>query len=253
MELKEFADLMNRKDKLVRELHLNKQRKELKKELRDLKAEWDEMKELRHRLEGVIEKDEAELNFPAKSTTAIPGTESSNLKQRLIKWEQDFKRIFSKAEKERNATDRQYIAKELPILRVEKENLEYRLKKMEEIVAKTSILVDDLNEDYCQELSNGHSLAMVGGALHEEYGRELNADSVVGRKEMRKFLENRFKITKDVSRELFSLLEESGILSYRIVLPKDMAYEPLFFEYSDETGDLAESMSDLYGKWEIKA
>ena len=179
----------------------------------------------------------------------------TQLESRLVDREKRFVELWSKKTQDYMDRDSEYVAKELPLLYAEKHAAETRLRKIEELIAKTRILIDDLNEDLCRELSGGSSLAAAGKAIVEEFGRRLNAVYSEGRKKIREFLELHYRINKASSRGLFSLLEEAGILRYQVDLSDDdkgtplVYYAPGEFSYVTDPGVIYH----LEGWWEIRA
>lgn len=133
-------------------------------------------------------------------------------------------------------------------LKADQRQMEYRLKKTDEIIAKTKVLLDDLNQEYCHELSGGHTLKTVAEALQKKFSPELKADYGRGREMIRKFLEDDYRLNKANSRELFLLLEDAGILTYRVEIPEDLKDKPLAYAMPEDGRVLA----DRYGKWEIR-
>ena len=178
-----------------------------------------------------------------------------DLERKLVDWEKRFASIWLKKTQEYPETDREYISRELPLLKEEKRACEIRLSKLEELIAKTHIFVDDLTEELCSELSGGHSLAAVGGALLEEYTNQLMEHYGKGRRTIRRFLEKRYKVSKAVSKDLFSLLEELGTLYYRVDISNDPKDSPLVFYAPVQSYSRMEigQMCQFNGRWEIRA
>ena len=172
-----------------------------------------------------------------------------NLEKKIGDWQKRFFEIRSKKSQDYLKSDAEYIGKELVLLKEEKERVQARLRKIEELIAKTHVLGDDLNEDLCSELSEGHSLAEVGESLREEFGQRLKEGHDKGRDDIRDFLEQHFEINKKKSRELFSLLEEVKTIHYWVDLPENIKNAPLLW-HTGETDDL---IYDLNGTWSINA
>ena len=175
---------------------------------------------------------------------------------KLVDWEKRFASIWLKRTQEYLDTDREYISRELPLLKEEKRACEIRLSKLEELIAKTRILIDDLNEELCSELSGGHSLAAVGEALLSEFTKQLKEYYSKGRRTILEFLEKRYKISKAASKALFFLLEEVGTLYYRVDISNNLKNVPLAY-YGSADGFYPEAAPDMIyqsdGWWEIRA
>ena len=179
-----------------------------------------------------------------------------DLETKLVDWEKRFASIWLKKTREYLDIDREYISRELPLLKEEKHACETRLSKLEELIAKARIFVDDLNEELCSELSAGHSLAAVGEALLEEFTNQLKEYHSKGRRGILEFLEKRYKISKVASKDLFSLLEEAGTLHYRVDISNDLKNASLAY-YASAGGFYPEAtpgmIYQLDGWWEIRA
>ena len=180
----------------------------------------------------------------------------TRLETRLIDWEKRFSAIWLKKVQERLDIDHKFVARELPLLKAEKRLAEMRLRKIEELIAKTRILLDDFDEDLCRELSGGHTLSAAGEALLKEFGPQLKEDHGKGRETCRKFFEKHYKISKAASRDLFSLLEEVGTLFYQVEIPDNLKDGSLMYYASEidfcSGADFA-TIYNLNGWWKIRA
>lgn len=176
-----------------------------------------------------------------------------NLGEKLFEWEIRMNKIINTAGEEHSKKDREYIEKELPLLKTEKKRMELRLFQLEVIIAKTWMLLSNLNEDLCQKLSKGHSLDAVGEALKKKFGEEVNEGSARGRSSVREFLETYYNINSKASRELFALLAEVGILNFRVELSDTYLFQPVLYDLPEEAGMYPEIATELYGKWLINA
>jgi len=179
----------------------------------------------------------------------------TELETKLLEWEGRFVEIWTQKTRDRLDVDREYISKELPLLKAEKHAVEIRLRKIEELIAKNRVLIDDLEEELCRGLSGGHSLAAVGEALRDEFGNRLKKEYSEGRKKVREFLESHYKIGKAESMDLLSLLEEVEPLHYQVDFqdrPKDA---PLVYHAPGELSPVTKSkvINHLDGLWEIRA
>ena len=170
-----------------------------------------------------------------------------NLEKKIGDWEKHFIGIRSKESHDYCKSDAEYIENELVLLKEEKDRVQTRLGKIEEIIAKTHVLENDLNEDLCRQLSGEHSLAEVGELLKGKFYQRLKEGHDKGREDIRNFLEQSYKISKKKSRELFTLLEEVKIIHYWVDLPEDIKYAPLLWH----TGEADDIIYDLNGTWVI--
>ncbi len=179
----------------------------------------------------------------------------TQLESRLIDWEKKFVKLWSKKTEDYMDIDREFVARELPLLKAEKHAAETRLRKIEELITKTRVLIDDLNEDLCRELSGGHSLAAVGEAIVKEFDRKLKKGYSEGRKKIREFMQSHYRINKAETRDLFSLIEEAGTLHYQVDISEKDKGTPLVYYAPGEFSYVADPgvIYHLEGWWEIRA
>lgn len=249
----EIVQWFKQTDEKILENHLKKDRQALKNTLIELREEWWDLNDLLDSLEGIVERDEEEA---VETSQKKAGEETVYASEELKDVEKKLNKIWSKKSEERSKEEQNYLSKELARAKVVKQRIENRLLKLDGIIAKTTVLLDDLDEDLCKELSGGHSLASVGQALLDKFGTELKEDRHAGRKIIRRFLEDHYQIEKPASRHLFSLLEEVGTLRYRVEVPEELKTVPIDY-YSWDEDALAEAYigpsTELFGKWEINA
>ncbi len=261
MKIKEkFAERFAEYDKRLMEARIKKEKNNLKKESRRLEDERAMMRDHLYRLEALIEKDDAmHAHLSEKSIQTSPKVEHElwpHLETKLKGWENRFAKIWAKKADDHSEIEREYAEKELPLLKAEKRSVQMRLRSMEEIIAKARILVDDLNEDLCRNFSGGRTLADVGEIVLHKFGHKLKESHEKGRQTIRNFLERHDKISKAASRDLFSLLEETGTLRYRVYLPEDLKDVPLmYYPYEEQFSAGADPgiLYQLNGWWEISA
>ncbi|MBW1799316.1 MAG: hypothetical protein JRJ85_01170 [Deltaproteobacteria bacterium] len=171
-------------------------------------------------------------------------------------WEKRLVKIWTKKTQDYLDIDREYVDRELPLLKAEKRSVQVNLRKIEELIAKGRVLIDDLNEDLCHDLYSGHSLVAVGQSLLDKFGTRLEEGHSEGRRTIREFLERQYRIRKPASRNLFSLLEEVGTLFYQVDLAADL--KDIALEYYAPEGELDPGVDPgaihlLSGWWEIRA
>ncbi len=261
MKIKEkFAEIFAEHDKSVMEAYIKKEKNRLKKELLQLENERSMMRNHLHRIETLIERDDA----PREATNQKQSDQSSmenahetwpHLEKKLREWEIHFAKIWAKKAEDHSDAEREYAAKELPMLKEEKRLVQSRLMSIEGIIAKTNILIDDLNEDICRKLSKGRKLSDVGTIILKNFGHKLKEPHSKGRKTIRRFLEQQLNISKEESSQLFSLIEETGILFYRAGLPENFRDVPLMYYPYEEELSAGVDMGVLYqlnGWWEIR-
>lgn len=195
------------------------------------------MRDFINRLDNLID-----VESPSdKNQTTQDANLWSNLEKQLHKWESD--------KKEGN----DFITKELPMIKAERNQMQHRTRKLIEIIAKAKLLLSDLNEDYAKELTKGESLTNIGEALKRKFGDKLDEDQNMGEHTIKKFLREYFKLSKHSSRELLTLIEDAGIIQFRIDIPKNEAAMPIMYEPLEEEVAVPEVMYPLYGCWKINA
>ncbi len=253
--LEKFSDWFQKRDHEIMESHVKKDKEALQKALAEMEEERRQLSQYLYRLEKIIEKEE-QITGKKAAPPEKPIEKPEDFDKWLFLTEDQFKAIWEKKVEERSEADREFIETELPRVLTEKNRLESHLHRLLEIMAKTRLLIDDLNEQMCRDLSGGHSIAQVAQALVDRFGHELKEEYHIGRDDIRNFLEAHFGIDKNASRELFSLLEELPILNYRLDLPENVKENPLaYFAPDPELAhiDALEVAEALYGVWEIRA
>lgn len=253
--LEEFANWFRKSDQQIMESHLKKDGEALKKAFEEMEKERLDLNQYLHRLESIIEREEKltgkKAKVPAKLTE-----KPKDFEKWLFLTEDQFKVIWEKQVSERTKVDREFVMNELPRLVTEKRRLESHSHKLLEMMAKTRLLIDDLNEELCRELSGGHSVAQVAQALVDKFGHDLKEEYHLGRDDIRDFLEEHYNIDRTISRHLFSLLEELYVLNYRLDLPDEIKEQPLTYFAPDQelaTSDSLKVTEALYGVWDIRA
>lgn len=137
------------------------------------------------------------------------------LEKKLADWEADLAQRMDEKESEKfRQVNRKWLEATLPQIEREERTVSLRLQKLEELIAKTKMLIADVNEDLCRELTGGDGLAAVRAALVEQFGNRLMWGYGRGRKTFRATLEKRYHIDAKAARELFALLEETKIVRY---------------------------------------
>ncbi len=251
----EFAEWFNKSDEHIVEYHLKKDKENLKKTLRELEDELDEMNKIRNRVEFLLEGSEKILGEKT-STAKIKTAKQEDYHTWLKEVEKKLNKIFDSDENKLTAHDVEEVKNELPRLKAEKNRLNNRIKKLLEIIAKTKYLINDLNEDLCQQLSNGHSLAEVGQTLADKFSNELKEDYFSGKDDVCQFLQTHYKIKKKQACELFDLLEEMAIIRFKIDVSEDQLQQPMLYYGTDWDDPMMEYVTippALMGHWEINS
>ncbi len=173
----------------------------------------------------------------------------TEINDKISEWELH---ILSKSD-EQLLDDINYIKSELPKIKYEKSVLLSRLHKLDQIIAKTKILIDDLEEDYCKSLSSGRTIAEVAEAIKNNFGKEIDDEFGYGEKKIVKFLSEHYNISKQNSHELFHLLESKGILRFELDIPEGLWGNPATYIPLEDDFDITEPIFEYPGKWILNA
>ncbi len=252
---KEFAEWFKKSDEKIVGYHLKKDKENLKRTLQELENELEDMKQLRSKIDRLIKQSEKIVGSHDQKKETKPEA-NQDLHGWLQKAEESLNRIFSLDKDKLTSDDLKTINEELPRLRAEKIRLNNRIRKLLEIIAKTKYLINDLNEDLCKELSNGHSLAEVGQALVGKFSNEFKEDYFSGKDDMCDFLQKHFKIDESAACELFDLLEEVGIVRFKIDTSEEVLQQPFLYYGTDWDDPMMEYVTippELMGHWEINS
>ncbi len=173
----------------------------------------------------------------------------SDLSDKLLEWESGF---LEKSEEEFKE-EKEHFERELPKIKAERNAMARRLHKLDQIIAKTKILIDDLSEDYCKYLSKGRSIAEVAEIIKRNLGKEIDDDFGNGKKNVVKFLSEYLKIDKSAARKLFDLLEEEKVLLFSLDAPDGFWTNPVTYVPLQDDFDVTEPIVEIPGKWTVNA
>jgi len=212
--MKNFIKLIKQKDKRITASYINQELKNFESILEQLEIEHQKIKDdvsTINYLLDLIEKhqiDAAETNneFQVKSTD----------KNWLKELTNTFEKFHLMSSGKLSSKDITYLKAEKAKLLSEKQRLEKEHKSIHELIAKTSVLLMDVRETVCNELSKGHHIADVGEKLLENFGKEVKGESDYnsGKGKIIHFLEDTFLINKIQSKGIFDLLEKSNVVEY---------------------------------------
>lgn len=251
----EFAAWFKEKDQQLMELHTMKEAELLAKTYKSLEEEHLSLIEYLHRIERLVEMAEQYVNIETIDQER-PMKSVPNFEKWYYDLESKLNKLFTGKKRSLNKKEQEIITMEFSTLQAEKHRLEKRIHKFHEIMAKTRLLLDDLDEDSAKKLARGHTLAAVGEVLLKKFSREFREDYGQGRKDIRRFLEDHYEIDNHTSRELFYLLERKAILRFTTELPANFKNKPLVY-YPSEIGNTMEDFTgispDIFGLWEINA
>ncbi len=244
-----FNNWLKKNDSHILDAHIQKDRERLSESLNTLNIERYSLKNLLQQIDALLEDELRKIEKNDTEDSRLSLTTIDDLKPVQNK----IKKILNKEADLRNDREVKYLKDTAALLENERALYQHRLHRVDEIIAKTKILLDELSEDECKELSNGHSIAAVNQALRDKFGPSLKQDQINGKKTIRQFLEGIYHIDRRASRELFKLLEQNGILNYTL----DLAHLEKYDYYAPILLDEEESLPygglsmNLAGNWNI--
>ncbi|HHB77893.1 MAG TPA: hypothetical protein ENK85_01515 [Saprospiraceae bacterium] len=215
--MRNFINLLKRKESAVSSLFIKKEMKRFEKIMHDLEEEHHAIKSDLSKINdllALIEKHETE-EVPAPKTHQNKGV----LRHWLESLEEKFEKLHLQASEDLTEDDWATIQQERAKLLFEKERLEKEHKQLHELIAKTGNLLMEARETACFELTKGHSISSVGEKLLEHFGKKVDVlDYEIGRHEIIKFLREKFQLNRIEAKALFDILEKSRILKYELQL-----------------------------------
>ena len=255
--MKSFNDLgkwIEKKDRKITIAHEKKDRDALRKVLEKLTIEQLEIIDDIHYVDYLI--DLVNDPHPEKVKNSPKKFGDYELfKGWLNELKKTLKEINIKPKGELTDEELGFLKKEKGRLQVEKERVEKHLAEIDKIIAKTTIMLIDLEETYCRNLSDGRSIAAVGEVLLENMGKRLNDGYSIGRWKIIGLFEKHFKIKRREAVKLFDLVKDAGVIVYNVDIPGDNLdnvnfYTPYMGEYMNEAGIAG---IPVYGYWLINA
>ena len=254
--MKSFENLekwLEKRDRKITLAHEKKDRDEMQKNLDKLTMEQESIMTELHTIELLIDT----IDNLHQGNNDLPVETVENLYE-YNKWikelEKSLKELGKKPKSTLTTEEKEFLEHEKAKLESEKERLDKHLTELDKIIAKSKILLIDLNETYCRDLSNGHSIASVGEALKDKFGNKMETGYSIGRWKMIKHLENHFKIKRREAVKLFDLMISAGVVIYNVEVPSSVEninfYTPYMGEFMDDVGIVNEP---VYGYWVINA
>lgn len=244
-----FNTWLRDNDSHILDAHLKKDRERLSESLETMNVERFSLKNMIHQMDALLED---ELNAVKKNDVVEDRLNITTIDD-LKPIQKKITKILKKPVDERDDLEEKYLKDIARLLEDEREMFNKRLHRVDEIIAKTKILLDELSDDEARSLSNGHSLAAINQALRDKFGDSLKQDQMNGKKIFRQFLEETYHIDHNASRELFKLLEQNDIIKYTL----DLAHLEKYDYYAPILLDEGENMPygglsmNLAGNWNI--
>jgi hypothetical protein len=212
--MKLIKKLINEKNNQIIFHHQKKDIEALSRTLFELKIEQENIKEdlnsVNYLLDLISENSITELD---NLTNEVVAHENFNKWIEQIKLE--LEKLYSKSSELIKQSDIEFINSEKIKLIAEQKRIEKQLSYLNAIISKTTILLKDLQENYCIDLTKGFNLAKVSKKLLIHFGKNTTLTTYTsGRSEIINFLENTFSIDKKKSKQLFDLLEQCNVYKY---------------------------------------
>ncbi|NOZ46262.1 MAG: hypothetical protein GXO79_05715 [Chlorobi bacterium] len=223
--MKKFEKLINEKNKSIFFNHQKKDINALKNSLDQLKSEHDNVKEDLNTISYMLSLiDKHSFGNDIKTTNDI--IEHNHISKWIKETKAAFEKLYLMNSEELKQSDKEFISAEKVKLTSEFNRLEKQLNYLDAIIAKTVILLQDLQENLCKSITKGYDLAAIGEKLLEKFGKKTDLTLYsVGRKNFIKFIEDTFLINKIKSKEILDLLIERKVLDYVIDLSNiDVTY-----------------------------
>ena len=162
----------------------------------------------------------------------------------------ELEKIHLKDTGELTVQEREFIKTEKTKLISEHNHLEKQLNYFDALIAHAKVLLLDLQEQYCSDLTNGEDLAQTAQKLRDKFGTELKGTSYyAGRDQIIRFLEHTYSINRIKSKQIFNLLEDTGILKFKI----DTSYINVTYYDFDVNEDNITWGEPMIGTWFIHA
>ncbi len=241
-----FKKLIEEKDKTITLSHQKKDIDVLEKVLIDLNNECTELKENFNNVTYLLDLIEKhQINVVNEKTKNIIAGETEHLSIWLKNLKDIFEGLYKTPSKELSIDEIDFIKLEIPKLNDKKEKLNQQIRYLNNIIAKTSILLMDLRDESCKEISKGDNIVAVTQKMVTKFGDKIVGTYIFGRKEIIKFLEKTFKINRINSKELIDLLEKCHAINFKIDIPEN----DVFYYYKDY--GFADEFVPIIGAWNI--
>jgi len=240
-----IRNLINKEDKRVTLYHQEKDIKALEVILTELN---DEHTMLKNNINDVIYLivlvDKHQIKAQKVTTTNIV-EEPKHLSTWIKSLKTIFEDLHNKPTKDLNSDEVDFLELELAKLIDKKEKLELQMKYLNNIIAKTTVLLMNLRNELCKEITKGYSIKDVTEKMVAKFGKKVVGTYTSGRREIIKFLEIIFEINKIKSKELIDLFEKSNIINFKIDIPDN----DVFYYYKDY--GFADEFVPIIGAWNI--
>ncbi|MCF6182350.1 hypothetical protein [Lutibacter sp.] len=237
--------IINIKDQKVIFYHKEKDIKALEVILSELKEEQSKIKNnLNNIIYLITLVDKHKIESKKLKTTGIV-EEHKHIDEWVKSLTTIFEGLHNKSTADLSSEEIDFLSLEMPKLIDKKNILELQMKYINNIVAKTTVLLLNLRNELCKEITKGYDINDVIKKMLAKFGKKVIGTYTSGRKEIIKFLENIFEINKVQSKELIDLLEKNNIIHFKIDIPDN----DVFYYYSDY--GFADEYVPIIGAWNI--
>lgn len=245
--MKNFIQIIKKHDKKLVDFFESKQLKEVEKTYNELENQHQEIKDNLKNVNyllDLIEKHQIETSN---------GDQQQNTVEKeswLTKLKEKFEKFHLIHTDKLSATDIEFLQKEKGKLKFEKEQLEKEHHHIHQLIAKANSYLTNLRNSKCEELTKGYDIAKVGEKLLEHFGRKMEEESYdFGRKNVVKYLEEKFSLNRIKANKLFDLLENSRVLKYEIDL-SNIVNMPVYENFDEFSSS---DYIPMFGNWLINA
>ncbi len=244
--MKDFIKSIQEKDKKITASYINKKLKKFEGILEQLDVEHRQIKEdiaTVDYLFDLIEKHQIET-----ANTKNKTQEKNASKKCFKKLTKTFEKFHLVHTNKLSPKDIEYLTVEKSKLLFEKQRLEEEHKNLHALIAKTIILLMEVRETACKELSKGHSITDVGEKLLEHFGKEIENEFSYnsGRRKIILFLEDTFLLNKIQSKGIFDLLEKSKVIDFKMKASENH----FLFQYQNYD-TYTDEFIPIVGSWQI--
>jgi len=248
--MKAFIDKVKEKDQRIIDSYAKKELRDMEKICSSLEDQHDQIRRDISKIDYLLDSiDKYKIN------SVLEEIDSEKKRSEFKKWinelRSEFESIYTIPEEELTPEDIKFLKTEKSKLLGEKKRLVVEEHHINVLLAKSIVYLMDTRETICKEITGGHSIADVGEKLLEHFGKQLKEETTYneGRRKIIHYLEDKFQIESSEVQILFSILEKSHVLIYKI----DLKSIDTFSDYNVFDDYTNPSYSPLFGVWHINA
>ncbi len=243
-----FKNLIKENDKNINLFHQKKDIAALENVLENLNREHTILKKNLNSviyLLDLVDKHKVEIKHDQNKDTFDKLDEHQDYSKLAQSKKDIFERLYSKSTKLLNVDEVDFLKQEIPKLTYEKEKFTRQMKYLNDITVKTIVLLKDLRDELCKEITDGNTIEAVSKKISTNLGKKIVGTYASGRKTIVNFLEKAYKINRIKSKELIDLLDKSKTINFKI----DISKNDVFYYYKDY--GFADQFVPVIGSWTI--